>query len=388
MRIAYFDCFAGASGDMLLGALLDAGAPIEAVRADIAQLRLPGAGLDVSAVTRAGIRATKVSVTQTEPSEERDHAAIAALIEESGLDAPVKQLSLRVFEHLAKAEATVHGMSPDHVHFHEVGAVDSIIDIVGCASAFLALRLEEAFCSPLPLGSGFVETAHGIMPVPVPAVTELLAGVPVTLSGEGETVTPTGAAFLVSVCESFGVTPPLQIHATGWGAGDREMVHPNSVRVLIGETTAEETDHVTVIEATIDDMTPEIVAFVLERLLENGALDAWVAPVSMKKGRLGYVISALADPSEAGRVTNMLLYETTTFGVRQYDAQREVLDRSWKEVIVEGHPVRMKLGTRGGEVVTSSPEYDDAVRVARATGLPLKEIYRRAQIALESAALS
>lgn len=379
MKVLYFDCFSGAAGDMILGALLDAGASEEAVRSVLAALPLDGFAVEVRTVTRASLRATKVDVTVTGDHEHRGPREIEALLHAAPLPEEVRARALRVFARLTRAEAKVHGIPPDEVHFHEVGAVDAIVDVVGCAAALESLAPDRVLASPVAVGRGIVEAAHGPIPVPAPAVVELLHGVPLEERGTGELVTPTGAALLVEAVHEFGAMPPMTVDASGYGAGTRDPALPNVVRVLVGESVAPSRDeNLLQIEANLDDMSPELFPHAVESLLAAGAADAWVTPVLMKKGRPGFVLSALAPAAERDRVVDVFLRETTTFGVRMHAVERDVLDRAWVEVDVEGHSVRVKTGMRAGIVVTAAPEFEDARRVAKATGLPLKDVYERA----------
>lgn len=379
MRALYLDCFSGAAGDMILAALLDAGASEEAVGRALAALDLPGCRVETRTVTRASLRATKVDVVVTGPQEHRGPDEIARLLRDARLDDRVRERALRAFDLLADAEAAVHGIPRAQVHFHEVGAVDAIVDVVGCAAALESLAPETVLASPVTTGRGITDSEHGPIPVPAPAVVELLKGVPLEERGADELVTPTGAAILREAVASFGPMPPLTIASTGYGAGSRDSAVPNVLRVLVGETATAPGTTLTQIDANLDDVSPELLPYAVERLLAAGAVDAWITPVVMKKGRPGFVLSALAAAADRDRVADVFLRETTTFGVRMHEVTREVLEREWVEVEVEGHPLRVKIGRRGGEVTTSSPEFEDARRVAAATGMPLKDVYETAR---------
>lgn len=388
MKALYFDCFSGAAGDMILGALLDAGASREAVQQALAALALEGYSFETREVTRASLRATKVDVSVTGEQVQRGPREIAQLLESAPMPAPVRARALHTFDLLARAEAKVHGIPPEQVHFHEVGAVDAIVDVVGCAAALESLKPDRITCSPVATGRGMVEAAHGPIPVPAPAVVELLKGVPIEERGTDELVTPTGAAILRATVHEFGPMHPMTVAATGYGAGTRDPALPNVVRVLVGEVTnASRDETVLQIEANLDDMSPELLPHAVESLLAAGAVDAWVTPVLMKKGRPAYVLSALAPVAERDRIVDVFLRETTTFGVRMHEAGREVLDRSWIEVDVAGHTVRVKTALRAGSVVTASPEYEDARRVAKATGMPLKDVYEQARASVRAKVL-
>jgi uncharacterized protein (TIGR00299 family) protein len=379
VRTLYFDCFSGAAGDMILGALVDAGASESVVRDALESLPLDGVAFDFRTVTRTSLRATKFVVTITGEHEARGPREIEALLQRADLRAGVRERALRVFGLLAEAEGKVHGIPPEAVHFHEVGAVDAIVDIVGCAAALESLAPERVLASPVTTGRGIVEAAHGPIPVPAPAVVELLRGVPLQERGTDELVTPTGAAVLREAVHEFGPMPPMTVGASGYGAGTRDSAVPNVVRVLIGETAAPAADETLLqIEANIDDMSPELLPHAIETLLAAGAADAWVTPVLMKKGRPGYVLAALVPSLERDRVVDVFLRETTTFGVRMHAVSRDVLDRAWLEVEVAGHTLRVKTGGRAGAVVTAAPEFEDARRVAKATGIPLRDVYELA----------
>jgi uncharacterized protein (TIGR00299 family) protein len=379
MKLLYLDCSAGASGDMLLGALLDAGAEESAVRACLERLGIDGWELGFERVQRAGVDAGKARVTTAPSTEHRDLATIKELL--MTLDDPIRSGAIRTFEALAEAEATVHRMSVDSVHFHEVGALDAIVDVVGTWAALQDLAIDRVVCSAVPHGSGTVEAAHGTLPVPAPATLELVKRhqVPVVAGGEGEAVTPTGAALIAMMAHDFGDIPALEITHIGYGAGDRDTQRPNVVRALIGDVLEIPTtqSHV-LIETNIDDMTPELLPYAIDALIRAGADDAWITPIQMKKRRPGFLLSVLVHRERRTTVMDTLFRETTTLGCRIVPTTKEELDRSWVQVDVDGHPVRIKIAQRAGKVVTMAPEYEDAVKVARSTGAPLKDVYERA----------
>ncbi|MGH2825617.1 MAG: nickel pincer cofactor biosynthesis protein LarC [Actinomycetota bacterium] len=389
MRVCYFDCFAGAAGDMLLGALLDAGAEEAVVTNAIGSLGIDAWSLTVGETSKRGFRAAQVTVGAPEEKVDRNLADIEALLDEAALSDRVRELSRRAFRTLGRAEARVHGVDVDHVHFHEVGALDAIVDVVGTCAAFADLGIERAVAGPLALGSGTVETDHGIIPIPAPAVTELLreVGAPVVAGGPGEKLTPTGAALVVTLVDEFGPVPPMRIEATGYGAGSRDTEIPNVVRVLIGESQKSTgTSSAFLIESNIDDMSPELIAHACERLLESGAADAWTSPIVMKKGRNAVTLSVLASAEHQARVLDVLFAETSTLGVRISSVSKEALERNFVTVEIDEQPVRVKIGMRRGKVVNLAPEYEDARAAAEALGLPLKQIYARAtELAAESA---
>lgn len=379
MTLLYFDCISGAAGDMLLGALLGAGAPEDEVRRAVNSLGVDGWTLNVTTADKSGIRAVQVIVDTQDETTSRDHQAIRSILNEANLDPGVRERALATFQILADAEATVHGSDPDHVHFHEVGGVDALVDIVGCAAAIEHFAPERVVVSPLVTGRGWTDSAHGPVPVPAPATLEILRGVPLEQRGDRELITPTGAAILTATADSFGEMPPLHIASIGYGAGQAELDWPNVTRVLVGTPLREEANEGTwLIETNIDDMSPELIPHSIEALMRAGASDAWTTPILMKKGRPAFTLSILVAEREKDRVLDVMYRETTTFGARIKPVHKDHIDREWIEVVVAGETMRVKLGRRAGEVVTVSPEYEDAARVARTTGLPLREIFERA----------
>ena len=381
MTILYFDCFGGAAGDMIVASLLDAGAPVEVVTESLDALGLDGWELDVTVDDASGLRATRVQVVETGGAPPRSYARIVELLDESSLPSGVRRRALDTFKKLGEAEAKVHQSTLEDVHFHEVGSTDAIIDIVAAAAALEFFAPERVVISPIPTGRGFVESAHGTLPLPAPAVVEILRDAILLERGHWETITPTGAAILAAGASEFGAMPALRIQSSGYGAGARRHEVPNVLRVIVGDA-AEATDAARdgdlVLETNLDDMAPELLPHVIDSLLAAGAHDAWVTPVVMKKGRPGFVLSALTPAIHKFHLLEILYRETTTLGVRFYPVDRAVLERKWIEVDVEGYVVRVKLGIKSGDVVTASPEHDDALRAATATGLPLKDVYAEA----------
>jgi len=379
MRTAYFDCFSGASGDMILGALVDAGVPLDELRADIGRLGISGLDLSAERVSRRGVAATKIHVAVPAGDKAHRHLHhIEKLIDGSTLDAETKDTAVAIFRNLARAEGAVHGAPPEKVHFHEVGAFDAIADIVGAAAGLRRLGASEVRASSLPLGSGFVECQHGTFPVPGPATAELLRGVPVTMGGgEGELVTPTGAAILATVCRSFGEGASLAIERLGYGAGTRDRKDvPNVLRLVVGESeSSASSDRVLCLECEIDDQTGETLAPLLDALLKAGAVDAYFTPIVMKKGRPGTLVTALAPESARDAVERALFRETTTFGVRRTVADRRKLDRRHVEVETPFGRARMKIGLLDGAEVTRSPEFEDCQRLAAEKGVPVREVF-------------
>ena len=327
------------------------------------------------------MRATRCEVGVTDDDTERTYSDVLDLLSGANLSVGVDERARAAFDVLAHAEARVHGVPLEQVHFHEVGALDAIVDIVGSAAALESLAPDEVVTSSIPTGRGFVESAGGTLPVPAPAVTEILRGATLYERGDAELVTPTGAALLAAFTDRFDAMPPLVLEATGYGAGSRETGRePNVLRVLVGrEVEAGLTANTAIlIETNIDDMSPELLPHVIDSLLAAGAQDAWLTSIVMKKGRPAFTLSVLVGKAEMDRVLDVVYRETTTLGVRVREVAKDELAREWIEVPVSGQPVRVKVGRRAGEIVTLAPEHDDAARAARATGLPLKEVYAEA----------
>jgi hypothetical protein len=387
MRIAYFDCFSGISGNMILGALVDAGLDVERLTAELAHLPISGYALRTEEVRRRGLRGTYVEVEVSEKGVERHLHQIEEIIDGSDLPKAVKSRSQAIFRRLAEAEARVHGMPIDHVHFHEVGAMDAIVDVVGAAVGLWLLGIKRVYASPVHVGCGTVTCAHGTLPVPAPATQELLRGVPIYgRDVEAELVTPTGAAILTTLVEEFGGAPPMQVRQVGYGAGSRDLPLPNLLRVSIGETTEEvegyEEDVVTVIETNIDDMNPQLFEHVMDRLFDAGALDVFLTPIQMKGSRPGVQLTVLLTEERVADALGVLFAETTTIGVRTYPMRRWKLGR--ERIVVETRygPIGAKVARRGAAVMNVAPEYRECQRAAEERGVPLKEVY---QAALEAA---
>lgn len=381
MRIAYFDCFSGISGDMTLGALVDSGVDPEAIRAAVAGMGLPGE-LTFETVRRAGMRATHAKVVAPHEHAHRHLHHIEALIDKAPINPRQAELAKRIFRKLGEAEAAVHGIDIQKVHFHEVGAVDSIIDIVGAAVGLDLLGVERIESSPIPPGRGFVKAAHGRMPLPAPATAELLKGIPLAEStADMEQTTPTGAAIIATVAETFGPLPALTIERIGLGAGTRELAHQSNVlRIFVGQTVETPgSDRIWVLEANLDDLPGEVVGYATQQLLAAGALDAFVTPVLMKKNRPGVVVTVLCGEELIPTMEEILFRETTTLGVRRYAVSRHKLNRKPTTVQTRFGEIKGKLGWLDGRPPTFSPEYDDCVRVASAHDAPLREVYRAAQ---------
>ncbi len=376
MKIAYFDCFAGASGDMILGALLDAGLDWRALYERLRALKLPGWNLQVGRVLKNGLSATHVEVVAEDESSERTLADIDALIGNSELGSMEKELTRRIFRRLAEAEARVHGCSPAEVRFHEVGAVDAIVDIAGAVCALNLLGIAAVHASPLPLGRGFICAVHGKLPLPAPAVVELLRGVPVTgAPTDGETVTPTGAAILTTLAKSFGPLPPMRLSEVGYGAGRRDAEYPNALRVLLGETEGEaEAETLLLIETNIDDLNPQVYEHVFGRLFAAGALDVWLSPAHMKKNRPGNVLSVLCRLAHEAALSDVIFRETTTLGLRRQPIERRSLPREIRMVSTRFGQARVKVALADGRVLRATPEYEDCKRLAEANAVPLRDV--------------
>ena len=408
MRLAYFDCPSGAAGDMIMGALVDAGLELGRLEAELGKLPLAGYHLESRQVMKAGFRATKVDVHvhdhdhgHGEPAHRhpggRDHGdarhphrglpAILDLIARSALDRPVKEQAAAVFRRLGEAEARVHGATPAEVHFHDVGAVDAIVDVVGACAGLHLLGVGATHVSALPIGGGFAKGPHGRMPVPGPATAELLRGFPVVDTGvRRELVTPTGAAILTTLSAGAGTMPPMTVTAVGYGAGDMDLAEtPNVIRLFLGEggkgavAGAGAVEEILQVEATIDDMSPQLYEPLMERLFAVGALDVWLTPVMMKKSRPGVVLSALAPPERTEALARALFEESTTIGVRWARYQRDRLDREMVTLDTSLGPLAFKVSRLEGRAITITPEFDDVRRLARALGIPVREALDRAR---------
>jgi len=387
MRVAFFDCFSGISGDMLLAACLDAGLELETLRADLAGLGIQGYAIDSQSIRKQGFAArcfdVKMDASVDQPHRHLKH--IREIIEKSSLPEEARSRSMAIFTHLAEAEAAVHGTTIEKVHFHEVGAVDAIVDIVGAVIALQRLGIDRVYCSPIPTGSGTVKCEHGLLPVPAPVTSVLLKGVPLAQCDEtGELTTPTGAAIATTLAEDFGPMPAMVIEQVGVGAGRREgEKRPNIMRIFIGElpvvsADGDESDEIVVLEANLDDISAEVVGYVYDRLFDAGALDVFTMPIYMKKNRPGTLLTVLAPPALRGKIEAIIFAETTTFGVRSHFASRRKLSRSMVKVETEDGPIRIKVGARGDQIVTASPEFEDCREVAGRTGKPLSKIMENA----------
>ena len=400
MRVAYFDCPSGAAGDMIMGALVDAGVPFEALRDELAKLRLPGWSLERREVMKGVFRATKIDVHVHDHDHAGDAAghshahghdrhehpdrnlrAILDLIAASDLPATVKANASRIFTRLGEAEARVHGTTVDHVHFHDVGAVDAIVDVTGACVGLHLLGVDQVHCSALPLGGGFVTGAHGRIPIPGPGTAELLKGFPVVDTGvRRELVTPTGAAILTTLARAAGAMPAMTVEAVGYGAGNMELDAPNIIRLFLGRAASSGgRETIMQVETTVDDMSPQLWEVVIERLFETGALDVYLTPVTMKKSRPGTVLTALCAPDRVTELSRVLFEESPTIGVRWTAYQRERLDREMVTLPTTYGAIPFKVSRLDGRVVTVTPEFDEVRRIARAKGLPVREVLDQAR---------
>ncbi|MBN1853064.1 MAG: nickel pincer cofactor biosynthesis protein LarC [Pirellulales bacterium] len=395
MRTAYLDCASGIAGDMMVAALVDIGIDFAAIEAGVASLGLPGCRLSVREVTKRGFRATQFDVA-SEPDQTHRHLAdIEALIDGSGLTDSQQDLARRIFQRLADAEATVHGTTPDRIHFHEIGAIDSIADIVATSIGWDLLGVEQIVCSPIPTGTGSIEIAHGRVSIPAPATAELLKrGAAPTAESfiEGELTTPTGAAIATTVTSSYGPLPAMQIERIGYGAGHADFEHPNILRLIVGRSTTASTkgrldnglstETICLLVTNIDDASGELVGYCAERLWSAGALDVAITPIQMKKGRPGVALAVQCRPNDADSMEAILFSETTTFGIRRSHVQRRVLARRPHEVPTPWGPVTGTLVTLPNGTTRFSPAYESCRHIAAMNDIPLPTVYATAQKAM------
>lgn len=382
MDTLYVDAFSGASGDMILGALLDLGTPLGVIEGPLRSLPLGDWRIVAQRQMRHHISGTRVQVeVSTTHHPHRTYREISQLIASASLPGRVKAWSLEAFKKLAEAEARIHGIPADQVTFHEVGAVDSIVDIVGAFLGLNHLDVPRIVVSPLPLGSGFVEGGHGILPVPAPATLELLKGFPV-YGGDSkvELVTPTGAAILSVAATGFGPLPPLRVRGIGYGVGSRDLAErPNLLRLIMGEDALQATLREDwVLEANLDDMNPQFCEYLMDRLLEEGALDVTWSPTIMKKGRPGGILTVIVDSAKKEHLEELILRESTSIGLREYVVRRRCLDRKLEAVPTPWGVVRVKVSSEHGRIWNVAPEFKDCVEIARSLGVPLKEVYSKA----------
>lgn len=388
MRIAYLDCSTGISGDMTLAALIDVGVDAEVIRAGIASLGLEGVELLTETVIKGGFRSVYVRVEHPEQHAHRHLSDIHALIDKANAITPAqKELAKRIFGAVAAAEAKVHGMSIESVHFHEVGAIDSIVDIIGAAIGFDLLGADQIVCSALPTGRGQVRIDHGICTVPTPGTAELLKGIPlVDIPVEAELTTPTGAAIVTTLVDRFGSLPEMTIETIGYGAGTRDFPNrANLLRLFVGTAvTSAESDRITLLETNLDDVSGEIIGYARQKLFEAGALDVFTVSIQMKKDRPGVLLSVLCRPQDANELEAILFEETATFGIRRHTVERSKRARQEHTVETPWGNVRGKLGWRHGEVAIFTPEFEDCAKLAADHSLPLRQVYRTAETAFDA----
>jgi pyridinium-3,5-bisthiocarboxylic acid mononucleotide nickel chelatase len=383
MRIAYFDCIAGASGDMLMGALLDAGLPIASLEAELAKLHLDDFHLRVSKVSKNAFGATKVDVEARDDAPERHLKDIALIVAQSDVSASVKERAMKVFKRICEVEGGIHGMSVDEVHLHEVGGVDAIVDVIGVLAAVELMGIERVVVSPLPMGRGFVRGAHGQIPLPAPATIGLLKGVPVYGSPiEKELVTPTGAALLTELADAWGPMPSMTLREVGYGAGTRDLVIPNVIRVLLGDGSSTGpwiTETITVLETHLDNDRGETIGHTFQRLMAEGALDVVSIPAQMKKDRPAHVVKVLAKPEDADRLEHILFEETSTLGIRRTDTRRDALPRHFDQVETSYGPITVKIAQLPGGGLRATAEYDDCRKAAEEHKVSLQLVTREAE---------
>lgn len=384
MNVAYFDCIGGASGDMLLSALLGSGLPIAEVEKSLKNLNL-SCRLQLKQVTRQGLGATQLKLTPLEKKVVRTFSNIQEIIEQSRLPKSIKEKTLAILKLLAEVESRIHRVKLEQVHFHEIGALDTLVDIVGFLTGLNYFKLDELYASALPTGVGFSRTDHGLLPLPSPATLEILKGVPIySLSVQAELTTPTGAAILKTMVKKFGEMPPMIVKKIGYGAGEREHDFPNVVRVLLGKSQLKAGEEAILIETNIDDINPQILGYLCQELFQKGALDVWLTPIQMKKGRPGTLLSLLVKVGDEESFLDYLFSETSTLGARLLKLNRRKMEREIITVKTSIGQGKVKIGRWKGKILTFSPEYEDCVRIAKERNLPLEKVQER----LKTAALS
>ena len=388
MKIAYFDCFSGISGDMAVGALLDAGLKIETLEKELKKLGLSGYQLEVSKVVKKGISATKFMVKIKEEGVERRFKDILTILEKSKLDEEIKKKTKKIFFNIAQAESKIHQKDIDRIHFHEIGGLDSIIDITSVVIGIKTLGIEEIHSSALPVGRGFIKCAHGVIPVPAPATLELLKNIPTYSGGiESEMITPTGAAIIGTLAKSFGERPLMKIERIGYGAGEKEFSIPNLLRVSIGEKILEDEnlkdgyvgDEAVLIETNIDDMNLEFYDYIMDQLFSQGALDVFLTPIQMKKNRPAHMLSIIVYEQDLKEILEVLFSESTTLGVRIREIKRLRLAQQNFITETKYGKIRVKVGIFKGEIKNIAPEYEDCKKMAKQHQVPLKEVYEEAK---------
>jgi len=387
-RILYFDCSAGISGDMTLGALLQLGVSVDELNTELAKLPTKGFQINTQKVNKKGIEALKVDVLVTEEdAHHRGLTTIKNIINESTLDEKVKEKAIKIFTKLGEAEAKIHGTTVDKIHFHEVGAIDAIVDIVGTAILLDKLQIEAVYASSIHTGSGFVTCQHGTMPIPAPATLELLKGAPIySTEIKGELTTPTGAAILSTLAKGFGQIPLMKVDTIGYGAGTKDLAIPNVLRVSLGylEETSLECEQQWMLECNIDDMNHEFIDYVMDKLFQAGAKDVYITPIQMKKNRPALKLNVLYDREIEEKILSIIFTETTSIGVRKYPVEKIMLDRRTQSIETPWGSVNVKLAYYEGQIVNAAPEYEDCKRLAEKTGLPIKQIYSKVNALIKS----
>jgi len=388
MKIAYFDCFSGISGDMAVGALLDAGLKVEALEKELKKLGLSGYQLEVNKVVKKGISATQFKVKIKEEGVERRFRDILDILEKSKLDEEVKRETKKIFFNIAQAESKIHQKDIDKIHFHEIGGLDSIIDITSAVIGVKTLGIEEIYSSALPVGKGFVKCAHGLIPVPAPATLELLKNIPIYSGGiESEMITPTGAAIISTLAKNFGERPLMKIERIGYGAGEKEFAIPNLLRVSIGEKVLNDgnlkdgyvNDEAVLIETNIDDMNPEFYDYIMDQLFSQGALDVFLTPIQMKKNRPAHMLSVIVYEQDLREMLEVLFSESTTLGVRIREIKRLRLAQQNFIAETKYGKIKVKVGIFKGKIKNIAPEYEDCKKIAKQHKIPLKEVYEEAK---------
>jgi len=381
MRAAYFDCFSGISGDMVLAALVDLGWPVKELERELDKLDLFDYQIEAEKVAKKGITSTQINISIKEDKKERKLKDILSILDKSKLEEKIKEQSRAIFIRLANVEAKIHGKSPEEIHFHELGGLDTIIDVVGAVAGMKYLGIDKVYSSSLSLGKGFVKCSHGTIPVPAPATLELLKGIPVCGSNiEAELVTPTGAAIISTVAENFGQMPPMKIDNIGYGAGQRDLPIPNLLRVSLGMLkNAYEEDVVSLIQTNIDDMNPEFYEHIADRLFHQGALDVFLTPIQMKRTRPATMLSVITDEEKTEKMLELIFDETTTLGVRISKIKRRKLNREGRKVATKYGKVEVKIGKLDGMVKNISPSYEECRKIATRLNIPLKKVYQEAK---------
>lgn len=387
MKVAYFDCIGGASGDMILGALLDAGLPLDVLQETVRALGVPGCSIEARAVTRSGLAATQADVIVSDETTEHTWPEIERLLLASRLDASVKEASHRILQRIAEVEARLHRAPLDQVHLHELGGLDTLVDVTGAVAGLHALGIQAVYVSPLPMAHGLTRSAHGLLPLPAPATLELARGAPVRgVDIEGGLVTPTGAAILCTLAQGFGAMPAMTLREVGYGAGQKDFSLPNVLRLVIGETESGVSDTyetLALLETNIDDMNPQAYDHVMARLFAAGALDVYLTPIQMKKNRPGTLLAVLCRPDDTAALMDLIFVETTTLGVRQQSVLRRHLPRQIVTVPTRFGPVRVKVARLNDRLTRLAPEYDDCHRLALEKSVTWREVYVEAEAAAQ-----